>query len=203
LTTFITEWGRFKFLRGTMGLNATGDEYCRRTQEALGGLDNTVIVVDDILRSDETWQQHVTGVQKLLSKCREHQITLNPDKFRFGAQEVKWAGYIISTNGVAADPAKLEAITKFPAPTNITEMRRFMGMIEQLVDFTPDMSVAVLPLRPLLSPSNLFLWNADHEFAFERVKEVLASPPVLRQFDIHLETAVHTDASKLNGLGFA
>ena len=203
LTTFVTPWGRFKFLRGTMGLNATGDEYNRRSDEAVGGFLNTVKVVDDLLVYEETFEEHVERVRNMLQWCREHQITLSSGrKFSFARERVEWAGYVIGPGEISPDPAKLEAITKFPAPTNITEMRRFMGMVEQMAEFSPHISAAATPLRPLLSPSNPFIWNADHEEAFESVKKTMVDPPSLRQFDPLLETALHTDASRKNGLGY-
>jgi hypothetical protein len=80
LTTFITPCGRFMFLRGTMGLNATGDEYNRRGDEAVGDLQNIVKVVDDILIFDDDFDIHVTRVRQLLERCRERQITLGTGK---------------------------------------------------------------------------------------------------------------------------
>ena len=185
LTTFVTPWGRFKFLRGTMGLNATGDEYNRRSDEAVGDLPNTVKVVDDLLVYEETFEEHVERVRNMLQRCRELEITLSSGrKFSFARERVAWAGYVIGPGEISPDPAKLEAITKFPAPTNITEMRRFMGMVEQMAEFSPHISAAATPLRPLLSPSNPFIWNADHEEAFEAVKKTMVDPPSLRQFDL-------------------
>ena len=80
LTTFVTPWGRFKFLRGTMGLNATGDEYNRRSDEAVGDLPNTVKVVDDLLVYEETFEEHVERIRNMLQQCREQQITLSREK---------------------------------------------------------------------------------------------------------------------------
>ena len=123
LTTFVTPWGRFKFLRGTMGLNATGDEYNRRSDEAVGGFLNTVKVVDDLLVYEETFEEHVERVRNMLQRCREHQITLSSGiKFSFARERVAWAGNVIGPGEISPDPAKLEHITKFPTPTNITEM---------------------------------------------------------------------------------
>ena len=123
LTTFVTPWGRFKFLRGTMGLNATGDEYNRRSDEAVGDLPNTVKVVDDLLVYEETFEEHVERVRNMLQRCREHQITLSSGiKFSFARERVAWAGNVIGPGEISPDPAKLEHITKFPTPTNITEM---------------------------------------------------------------------------------
>ena len=81
LTTFMTPWGRFKFLRAPMGLVSTGDEYCRRGDLALQGLGNFVKVVDDILVYSETMEKHEQHLRALLDRCREHGITLNEQKF--------------------------------------------------------------------------------------------------------------------------
>jgi hypothetical protein len=138
-----------------MGLNATGDEYNRRSDEAVGDLPKTVKVVDDLLVYEETFDEHVERVRNMLQRCRENQITVSSGrKFAFARERVAWAGYVIGPHGISPDPAKLEASTKFLAPTNITEMRRFMGMVEQMAEFSPQISAAATPLRPLLSPSN-------------------------------------------------
>lgn len=74
------------FLRATMGLNATGDEYCRWGDEALGDLHNKVKVVNYVLRSDEEFEKHVKVVRELLESCRRHHITLNTEKFNFARE---------------------------------------------------------------------------------------------------------------------
>lgn len=78
-----------------------------------------------------------------------------------------------------------------------------MGLLEQLGNFSSEIIAAAFPLRPLLRPSNVFAWTADHESAFNAVKAALVSVPVLEQFDPSLETVLQTDASLMNGLGLA
>ena len=109
----------------------------------------------------------------------------------------------MSSDGIKADPTKIEAISEFPAPTNITELRSFMGMANQLGKFTHLLSEAAGPLRDLLKPKNAFLWSPQHEEAFTKTKEILCSPHILVAFDPNLETMLQTDASRLKGLGFA
>jgi len=185
-----------------MGLISAGDEYCRRTDEALGGLPNIVKSVDDILVFGDNEQGHLNDVRQFLLKCRENKITLSRKKFVIGVEKCSWGGFTVSGEGVAADPAKVSAISDFPRPTNITALRSFFGIVEQLGDFSYDISSAAGPLRPLLSPKNEFIWTVDHDTAFEAVKKALTSPPVLTHFDPSRETMLQTDASKLNGFGF-
>ena len=135
LTTFMTPWGRYKFLRAPMGLCSSGDEYNRRANMAFAQVTNTVRVVDDILRFDSTFADHVKGVRAVLTAARDAGITLSPKKFKCARQTVQWAGYQIQQGGIAVDPEKLKAISEFPRPTNITELRSFMGLVEQLAGF--------------------------------------------------------------------
>jgi hypothetical protein len=77
----------------------------------------------------------VKGVRAVLTAARNAGITLSPKKFKFARQTVQWAGYQIQQGGIAVDPEKLKAISEFPRPTNITELRSFMGLVEQLAGF--------------------------------------------------------------------
>jgi transposase InsO family protein len=77
-----------------------------------------------------------------------------------------------------------------------------MGLVNQLADFTTKISSSAEPLRPLLRPQNIFIWDEVHQRAFEEVKAALVEPPVLAHFDPTLPTRLETDASKLKGLGF-
>ena len=81
MTTYLTPWGRFKFLPAPMGLSSTGDEYCRRGAEITNDLENRERDMDDTLIYDEILQDHYDKVRHYLQKCREHKITLNRDKF--------------------------------------------------------------------------------------------------------------------------
>lgn len=203
LTTFITPWGRYKFLRATMGLVSAGDEFCRQGDIAMSGIGNTEKVVDDFIQFDLTFPQHVERVWQTLTRCREKCMTLNPKKFQFGLPEVSFCGYIVGTQGVKVDPAKIRAISDFPAPKNLTELRSFFGMINQLSHFSRDISSKAEPLRPLLSSKNEFVWTADHDKAFDEVKVALSISPTLVHFDVSKETRLSTDAARSRGLGFS
>ena len=115
---------------------------------------------------------------------------------------MKFIGYVLSENGIAADPKKISAIQQFPSPRNTTELKSFLGMANQLGGFTSAMSKACTPLRPLLRKTGSFIWSDEAERAFNEVKAVLASPEVLTSFDVSRKTRLLTDASRKHGLGF-
>ena len=78
-------------------------------------------------------------------------MTLNPEKCVFNTQEVEFLGHIITQDGIKPVTRKLEAIQQFKQQTNITELRSFLGMAQQLSKFSPKFSKAAEPLRDLLS----------------------------------------------------
>ena len=203
LTTFITPWGRYRHLRAPMGFISTGDEYCRRGDLAFQSLPDVKKVVDDILLYSADFKSHVAGLVKLLDKCREHKISLNPKKFVFAQNEVEYVGYQIGASGIRADPGKVQAIADFSTPKCRKDLRSFMGLVQQLGDFSGDIATTSGPLRPLLKASNEFVWLPEHDTAFDKVKKALVSPPILVPFDIGKKTVLLTDASRLNGLGYA
>ena len=186
-----------------MGLASSQDENCARGDEALQGIEQVEKLVDDNLIQGETTQEHLNTVVAVLNRYREHGITLNPKKVQLLQSAVRYVGYIVSSGGIKADPTKIEAISEFPAPTNITELQSFMGMANQLGGFTHLLSEAAGSLRDLLKPKNAFLWSPQHEEAFTKTKEILCSPHILVAFDPNLQTMLQTDASRLKGLGFA
>ena len=202
LTTFITPWDRYKFRRAPMGLILSGDEFNRRADAAFAGKQNIVRVVDDILRFDRTFPDHVAGVCSVLQAAMDAGITLELDKFSFAQRRIHWAGYVIQRGGYTVDPGKLKAIAEFPVPRDLTDLRSFNGQVEQLVGFSREIAALREPLRPLLSTKNPFEWTQHHTDSLNAVKRALVSAPILTPFDISRETMLQVDASVRNGMGY-
>ena len=135
-----------------------------------------------------------------MHKIAEAGITLNEEKCDISQNQVKFLGQIIDSNGIHPDPGKVTAVKQMNAPTNITELRRFLGMVNQLAKFTPQLSEATKPLRELLSSKNQWLWSDSQQQAFEAVRNMVSSDTILALFDPHRPTQVSADASSY-GLG--
>ena len=135
-----------------MGFSATGDAFYLRGDMALQGIPICVKVMDDILLHDEDYLAHLQRVDAVLTRCRRNGITLNADKFTLAAPTVSFYGYVLSEEDVAAYPRKVKAIAEFSTPVNITDLRSFMGLVNQLAEFSPHISAAAQPLCPLMSP---------------------------------------------------
>ena len=159
--------------------------------------------MDDILAVAPTYQQHLQQVIKILQRCDDRGITLNSEKFQFPRNEVKFCGYKITPAGYTSNNEKARAIADFPRPENITDLRSFMGLVNQLSGLTPELATTTQAFRDLLKSRHIWCWTSQHEAAFLRAKSVLSSPPVMAFFDPQLPTVLQTDAAKTRGLGFA
>ena len=207
LTTFATPWGRFRWLRMPFGISPAPEEFQRRLDEAIEGLDGVRTVADDIIvfgvgdTKDAALRDHDTKFLNLLERCRQKHITLNKDKLKFKLHELSYVGHVISAEGLKPDPAKVEAILDMPSPSDKQGVRRFMGMVNYLQKFAPGLSEHTKPIRDLLKEDVEFVWEESvHGKCFKCVKAVIASAPVLKFFDPREEVVLQCDASQ-HGLG--
>lgn len=127
-----------------MSFTATVDAFCLRVDRVLQGVTSCIKVVYDILPHDE--DHHTIIVNEVLTRCRQHGITLNVEMFIVAASKASFCGYRLSINGIEANPEKVWAITKFPTPANRIDFRSFKGLVNQLAEFTPKNSKATAPL---------------------------------------------------------
>ena len=201
LTTFITPFGRYKFMRAPFGLSSISEHYDRRMYEAFQGLSDFRRIVDDILIFDEDPTSHVNHVRQFLQRCEDRGISLGRDKFQFCQTEVDFAGFHLSQDGYRISDDITQAISGFPTPSSRTDLRSFFGLVNQLTGSSDRVSSALAPLRPLLSTRNDFVWDTAHTESFLKAKEVLTTAPTLAFYDVSRPTRLLTDASRL-GLGF-
>jgi len=203
MTTFILPSGRYRYTRAPMGLNASSDEWCARSDAANQGIPGTQKIVDDIHICRENLVQLNKRMRAVLQRCCQHGITLSKKKATIG-REVDFAGYIVSNKGVSPEPEKLRAIQDFPVPTDATGLRSFLGLVVQLSCFLPDLAHMTQPLRELLKKNVAFNWLPEHQEQFERIKKELCTIPMRNHFfDPVKETELLTDASRLKGLSYA
>ena len=201
LTTFITPFGRFKYLRAPYGISSISEHYNRRMDEAFAGLTGYRRIVDDVVIYDSDTTEHTNHVRQFLQRCSDKHITLNTTKWKFAQPEVDFAGFTLTADGYRIHQSITEAIAKFPTPNNRTDLRSFIGLANQLSATTAALAGLLSPLRPLLSTKNEFVWSPELDEAFLTAKLSLTSAPTLSYFDPHKQTRLCTDASR-QGLGF-
>ena len=201
LTRFLLPSGRFRFLRTPMGLSCSSDEFCRRSDKIIKGLQGVRKLVDDILIQAPDLKTLQDRINELLKRCKSNNFTLSRKKLEI-RESVKFAGQIISSNGVQPNTTYLQGIRDLPAPTSVAELRSFLGMINQLSAYHPEIERHTGVLQALLKKNTAFLWLEDHQAAFDKLKSDLIAALALNHFDPTWNTRMVTDASRLHGLGF-
>ena len=200
-TAFLLEQGVFVMTRGPQGLSATSDHFVAATDKILEGLD-IIKLVDDILIQGPTPQHCLDIFESVCQRAQEFGLTLTKEKVKL-SQEIPFAGFVISSTGIKADPYKLAALSEFPSPRNRRDLRSFCGAICQLNVLNPDIAHSMSFLRPLLRPKNAFRWTDEHQKEFEKVRTLVTHDMKIQPFDKSLPVRIVVDASRLFGMGYA
>ena len=200
LTTFITPFSRFCFNRLPFGISSAPELFQCRMSVALEGLEGVACLMDDILVHGKTKEEHDTRLLNTLERLQKHGITLNKKKCSFATESVKFLGHIVDKEGIRPDPEKVKGINDMTEPKNLTGLRRFLGMYNQLNKFSPQLTDRMKPLRDLLCNKNQWLWGEAQQKAFVETKKLLSSTPALALYDQKRPTRISADASSF-GLG--
>ena len=123
LTTFITPWGRYRYITTPQGFVASGDGYTRRFDEIVSDFKNKTKCVDDTCMWAEDIEGSFRQACEWLDLCGRNGIVLNPDKFQFAQDTVDFAGFTIGLNTIAPCERYISAIRDFPRPKTITDIR--------------------------------------------------------------------------------
>ena len=151
-------------------------------------------LVDDILISGKTQEEHDQRLRAVLSRLSKSGLTLGRDKCEINKKSVKFLGQLVDETGVRPDPEKLQAIVQMKPPTSISELRRFLGMVSQQSKFSPHLADQTKPLRELLSSKNHWIWERAQQEAFEKLKQSLSSSSVLARYNPRYKTILSADA---------
>ncbi|GJS51836.1 putative nucleotidyltransferase, ribonuclease H [Tanacetum coccineum] len=157
-------------------------------------LDKFVIVfIDDILVYSKTRG----SMRVIFVLCWKFCVRRS---FMQNSRQVAFLGHIVSADGISMDPAKVEAITKWPRPTTVTKGRSFLGLVRYYRRFVEGFSLLALPLTKLMRKGEKFVWNEEREKSFEELKRRLVSSPILTLPSGTGGYQIYSDASK-KGLG--
>jgi hypothetical protein len=201
-TAFTTWYGLFEYLVMSFGLtNAPAHFTYLMNSVFMPELDRFVVVfVDDILIYSKNEEEHAKHLRIVLTRLREHQLYAKFSKCVFWLEEIQFLGHVLSGKGIAVDPSKVKDIIEWKPPTTVHQVRSFLGLAGYYRRFILDFSKIVKPITGLLKNNTKFDWSSKCNEAFEQLKVLLTTAPVLAQLDIEKPFDVYCVTSG-SGLG--
>lgn len=200
LCTFNSPFGCYKFNRLPFGLSVAPEIFQKYNENAFGDIPGVIIYCDDMLICAETESEHDAILTKVFERAKLCNVRFNKNKFQYKLQQVKYFGHIFSADGMKIDPDRVEAIVSMKSPNNKKELQIFLGMINYLRQFVPNLANIASPLQLLLKKNVDWLWTIVHETAFNNIKKKITEAPVLQNFNPDVSIVIQCDASK-DGLG--
>ncbi|XP_076660006.1 uncharacterized protein LOC143363281 [Halictus rubicundus] len=198
-TAFVTPDGHYEYLRMPFGLCNAPAVFQRAINKALGNLRNTVALVylDDILIPSQTIEEGFVNLEKVLDALSTAGFTLNIEKCSFFKKSIEYLGREISADGIRPGKSKLKALIDSPVPSNVKQIRQFMGLASYFRKFVPEFASRTSCITRLVKQGEPWNWGPEQDRARCYVIEKLSSQPLLTIFDPTRETELHTDASSL------
>ena len=202
LTTFITEWGRYQYLRMPQGFVAAGDAFVRRYNDITKDVPNHVKIVDDALLYSGSIEKAFWDTWNFLTLGAQHDLVFSEKKFDFCQMIMEFSGLTLTETGVAPSPPILDSILNFPTPTTLKAARAWFGLVNQ-VAWAYSISDCMKPFRDLIRPSNTFYWDSILEKLFQDSKLDIVEKVKgdIESFDANRRTCLQTDWSK-SGIGY-
>nr|XP_049699503.1 uncharacterized protein LOC110376634 [Helicoverpa armigera] len=206
ITTFISGKGLYRFKRLMFGITCAPEMFQKTLERVLIECEGVVNFIDDILVYGKDKQEHDRRLQKVIETLKANDIMLREDKCIYATTKVQFLGHELSDEGVRPLDKYLSAIKDFRTPNNISELQSFLGLINYIGKWIPNMATLTEPLKQLLrqgSARNADIrdcWGKSQQTAFCALKAALSDIPNLGYYNVDDKTMVFADASPV-GLG--
>ena len=201
-TAFICSSGLYQFERMPFGLCNSPATFERLMERVLAGLQWQVclIFLDDVIVYGTSFGNQLERLQLVFERLRSANLILSPKKCELFQQEVAYLGHIVSQDGIAPDPSKIKSIQTWPQPSNVTEVRSFLGLCSYYRRFIKNFSAVARSLHQLTEKNKAFLWTEECIEAFYHLKQRLTQAPILAYPKPGDPYILDTDASQF-GIG--
>jgi hypothetical protein len=212
-TAFNTMLGKYEFLVMPMGLQSAPGSFMRAMHTIFDDLIwdpnsrkecGILVYLDDILIFSKTEDQHMALLKEVLDRLRNYKLQCRFDKCTFAVTEVEYLGFMLSHQGIRMNPDKVTVVKEWTEnPTNKTEIRAFLGVVNYLKRFCKGLSHHSAILSDWASEKSKAAWTEKHVSAMQQIKtllcseEVLASPKIDPATNNYYPFTVITDASEV------
>ena len=194
--------GLYRFVTMPFGLCNAPATFERLMERVLQGLQWTIAVlyIDDVIVFSDTIESHLDRLGQVMDRLLKAGLKLKPSKCQLLRHKVEFLGHIVSADGVAVDPTKVEKVRNWPVPRSVTQLRSFLGLCTYYQNFIKDYSTVAKPLFALTEKDQPWEWTSWHQYAFAELKQLLSTAPVLGYPRLEGLWILDTDASDV-GLG--
>ncbi|UYV64552.1 K02A2.6-like, partial [Cordylochernes scorpioides] len=166
----------------------------------LAGIEGVICYIDDLLIATVSVEKHLAVLKTVFLRLEKYNIKLKKDKCKFVQREIEYLGHLIKEDGIRPLDHKVQALQKAKSPTNISELKSFLGLVNYYGKFIPNLPDLLRPLHELLHKKNCWSWTKEYEEAIEKCKSSITSERVLVPYDTTLPLFLATDASQI-GIG--
>nr|VZI27781.1 unnamed protein product [Spirometra erinaceieuropaei] len=199
-TAFAVPSGLYEFEAMPFGLANAPSTFQRLMNQVLAQLIPTscLVYMDDIIVLGKDFDSHLSNIRAVFSSLRQAKLTLKPSKCVFIKPRVKFLGHVVSAAGIETDDEKVTQIREWPTPSDVTEVRSFLGLASYYRRFIKDYAQIAGPLHKLTQKNVKFKWTADCTNSFQTLKDKLCTTPILVFPDISNDAGkfiLDTDAS--------
>ena len=199
LTAFKVRSGIYVWNRMPMGLINAPATFCAWVDDAFQGLDFIQTYIDDFTIASTSVNQHLDHLQQMLERCRTKNIRLRQSKCLFFQHHVELLGHEVGTDGMRPQAKKVDAIAKMERPRSLKQMQSFLGMVQFYRGYVENLAIVAAPLYELTKKTAKWRsndpWKEEHDRAFEKIRDVLSSRPLLAFPDFTTPFYIRTDAS--------
>ena len=194
LCTFATPFGLYRYCRLPMGVSESPDIATEMMHSVLDDIDGIEFYMDDIGVFTTTWPDHLSLLSTVLGRLEDVGFTINPLKCEWAVQETDFLGHWLTPNGIKPWRKKVDAILQLQPPTNLKQLRSFLGMVNYYRDMWPRRTHVLAPLTALTG-KRAFIWTSECQQAFDHMKALVSSDALLAFPDHTQPFDVETDAS--------
>ncbi len=154
-----------------------------------------LVYLDDVVIFASTLKEHRERLDRVLTRFEEAGKKIKPEKCKLLPEKMPLLGHVVSTDGIEVDQEKVAVMLAWPRPTNVSELRSFLGHTGYYQRFIPGYANLTAPLRKLEKKGSIFMWDADCTLAFQKLKHLLTTAPVLAFPKYKLPFVLDVDAS--------